>query len=108
MRYMCYRRDDDFGRFERFLEELLFVLALSRKDRSTVSTASATSMGTSNTPFSHLATVLGWTPRVSASCTWVNPKAVRLAFSSLPFMKSASYILETKRSIPKVFISCLT
>jgi hypothetical protein len=79
-----------------------------RKVRSTVSIARATSLGTANTPFSHLATVFGWTPRTSASCTWVIPKAARLAFSSLPFMRYASYMLMNTRSIRKVWQCFLT
>ncbi len=79
-----------------------------RKVRSTVSIARATSLGTASTPFSHLATVFGWTLRTSASCTWVIPKAARLAFSSLPFMRYASYMLMNTRSIRKVWQCLLT
>ncbi len=74
-----------------------FVFVSLRKDRSTVSIARATTRGTSSTPFSHLATVFGWTPRVSASCAWVIPKLARRLFSSLPFMYFESYILENQK-----------
>ncbi len=74
---------------------------LFRKVRSTVSMARATTLGTANTPFSHLATVFGWTPRTSASSTWVIPRAARLVFSSLPFIRYASYLRMNLNSIRK-------
>src|SRR5947209_3024529 len=54
--------------------------------RSTVSIASSTVRGTASRPRSQRATVLGFTPRISASCTCVNPSAIRFSFNSSPSM----------------------
>jgi len=55
-------------------------------DRSTVSMANATSLGIGDTSFSHLATVLERTPKISDNSTCVSLSALRRRFSSFPFI----------------------